>query len=65
MCGNRVRRMASNGTRLCPPASTLASSPYSASNDATSATDSGAWYSKAAGFMDDSDKPADGWERRT
>ena len=50
-CSKCVRRNASIGTRLCPPASTLASSPCSASNAHTSSTVSGAWYSNGAGFM--------------
>jgi hypothetical protein len=42
---------ASIGTRLWPPASTLASSPNSASSAVTSPSDSGAWYSNGAGFI--------------
>ena len=54
MCSKRVSRNASIGTRLWPPASTLASSPYSASNAVTSPSDSGAWYSNDAGFIGNS-----------
>ena len=60
MCSKRVSRSASIGTRLWPPASTLASSPCSASNAVTSASDSGAWYSNGAGFIGNS---RDGWAR--
>ena len=51
MCSKRVSRMLSMGTRLCPPASTFASSPCSARIAVTSAIDSGAWYSNFAGFI--------------
>ena len=51
MCSKRVSRSASMGTRLCPPARTFPSSPYSASNAVTSESDSGAWYSNGAGFI--------------
>ncbi len=54
MCSNRVRRSASMGTRLWPPANTLASSPCSARSDVTSPSDSGAWYSNGAGFIGNS-----------
>src|SRR5689334_2028650 len=56
-CSKRVRRSASIGTRLCPPASGLASSPCSASSATTSATLSGAWYSNRAGFTTPPDGP--------
>ncbi len=49
-CSKRVRRKASMGTRLCPPASGLHSSPCSPSSATVSATVSGAWYSNGAGF---------------
>ena len=49
-CSKRVNRSASIGTRLCPPASTLASSPCSASSPHTSSIVSGAWYENGAGF---------------
>src|SRR3954471_16521985 len=49
-CANTARRNASIGTRLCPPASTLASSPCSASSRTASTAVVGAWYSKGAGF---------------
>ena len=39
-----------SGTRLWPPASTLASSPRSASRPTASSTVPGRWYSKGAGF---------------
>ena len=56
MCSKRVSRSASIGTRLCPPARTLASSPCSASSAVTSESDSGAWYSNGAGFIGSSGK---------
>src|SRR5579862_6902922 len=46
----RARRRASSGTRLCPPARTLASSPCSPSRATASSTDATAWYSKGGGF---------------
>ena len=49
-CVGRARRMASSGTRLCPPARTLASSPCSARRLNTSSTVSGAWYSNRGNF---------------
>ena len=49
-CAKRVRRSASIGTRLWPPASGLASSACSARSPTASATVSGAWYSNGAGF---------------
>ncbi len=43
-------RMASIGTRLCPPAISFAPSPSSASRSTASLVLSGAWYSNGAGF---------------
>ena len=45
----RTRRMFIIGTRLCPPASTLASSPYRARRSSASSTVRGAKYSNGAG----------------
>ena len=50
-CPKRAKRKLSIGTRLCPPARILASSPSSASVASTSSRSSGAWYSNGAGFM--------------
>src|SRR5262245_27779561 len=47
---NTARRRASRGTRLWPPARTLASSPSSASAAAASSAVPGAWYWNGAGF---------------
>jgi hypothetical protein len=41
-CAGRASRSASMGTRLCPPARTLASSPYSARAETASAAVRGA-----------------------
>ena len=49
-CSNRAKRIASMGTRLCPPARSLASLPYAAKSSMTSAVESGAWYVNDAGF---------------
>ena len=48
--GGRTIRKFIIGTRLCPPARTLASSPSSPSRSSASSTVSTRWYSKAAGF---------------
>ena len=42
--------MLSIGTRLCPPARTLAPSPWRARQSTASSTDAGAAYSNGAGF---------------
>src|SRR5205085_5949189 len=47
---NTASRSDSMGMRLCPPASTFASSPSWASSATASSVLPGAWYSKADGF---------------
>src|SRR5712691_13286194 len=47
----RASRMFSNGTRLCPPASSFPSVPWACSRATVSSTDSGAAYRNGAGFM--------------
>ena len=51
MTDGRASRMFSNGTRLCPPASSFPSAPWSRKSATVSSTDSGATYWKGAGFM--------------
>src|SRR5438876_199117 len=51
-CAGRASRKLSSGTRLWPPASTLASSPSSASSESASSRVVGAWYSNGGGFID-------------
>src|SRR5205085_11689670 len=51
-CAGRASRKLSSGTRLWPPASTLASSPSSASSASASSRVVGAWYSNGGGFID-------------
>src|SRR5215831_11128262 len=50
-CDGRTSRKLSRGTRLCPPASTLAPSPCWASRASASSTDPGAKYSNRGGFI--------------
>ncbi len=57
-CSKTASRSASIGTRLWPPASTLAPSPSSASRSVASRTLCGRWYANGAGFMSSS-APAD------
>src|ERR1044071_113459 len=47
----RARRKFIAGTRLCPPAQTLPSSPCSASRSSASSSVRGAKYRNAAGFI--------------
>ncbi len=54
----RARRMESSGTRLCPPASTFASSPCSASRPSTSSSEPGRAYSNGGGFTVCPPRPA-------
>src|SRR3954464_6335500 len=49
----RGSRNAIIGTRLCPPASTFASSPCCSRIARHPSTLSGAWYSNGAGFTDE------------
>ena len=49
-CSGRPSRIAITGTRLCPPASTFASSPSSASISTAASAEAGRWYSNTAAF---------------
>src|SRR5215831_15465471 len=51
-CRGAASRIDSSGSRLCPPASTFASSPSSPSIDSASPSDDGCEYSKGAGFTE-------------